>query len=319
MALATMSFLYFLGDWDADVWLREMQHLDSSLDLRLWPNVGRAEDIDYALVWKPHPGELKKLPNLKAIFSLGAGVDHIFGDPDLPENVPIVRVVDSNLTMRMSEYVVLHVLWHHRRQRIYEHFQSERKWRELKQPAANETRVGVMGLGELGIDAARKLKMMGFRVAGWSRSRKNIDGIDSFRGRGELKAFLNRTDILVCLLPLTEDTRGLLSGAVFRELAKDGAGDGPVLINAGRGQLQVEDDILTALKNGDLYAATLDVFEEEPLPASSPLWSHPRVTVTPHNAAVSDARAINGYILRQIKRHRAGEKLDHAIDRNQGY
>ena len=318
MALATMAFCYFLGDWDADVWVREMQHLDSSLDLRVYPEVGRVDDIDYALVWKPPPGELRKFPNLKAIFSLGAGVDQVYNDTDLPADVPIVRVVDPNLTMRMSEYVVLHVLWHHRRQRIYEHFQSEHKWRELRQPAASEARVGVMGLGELGIDAAQKLKMMGFRVAGWSQSRKNIEGIDSFRGRGELKAFLNRTDILVCLLPLTDDTRGILNAQVFRDLAKDGAGDGPVLINAGRGQLQVESDILAALDNGDLYACTLDVFEQEPLP-ESPLWSHPRVTVTPHNAALSDPRAINGYILRQIKRHRTGEALENVIDRAKGY
>lgn len=314
-----MAFLYSLDDWDADLWMREMQHLDTSLDLRLWPNVGRPEDIDYALVWKPQPGELKKLPNLKAIFSLGAGVDHIYTDTDLPDDVPIIRVVDPNLTMRMSEYVMLHVLWHHRRQRIYDHFQTESKWLDLKQPAASETRVGVMGLGELGQDAAKKLKMMGFRVAGWSQSRKNIEGIDSFRGRGELKAFLNRTDILICLLPLTDGTRGLLNGAVFKDLAKDGFGDGPVLINAGRGDLQVECDIVTALENGDLYAATLDVFQEEPLPKESPLWAHPRVTITPHNSAVSDPRAINGYILRQIKRHRAGEPLDNVIDREKGY
>ena len=154
---------------------------------------------------------------------------------------------------------------------------------------------------------------------GWSQSRKKIEGIDSYRGRGELSPFLNRTDILVCLLPLTKDTRGLLNGAVFKDLAKDGAGDGPVLINAGRGELQVEADILTALDKGHLYAATLDVFEEEPLPEDSALWTHPRVTITPHNAAVSDPRAINGYILRQIKRHRAGEPLDNVVDRSKEY
>jgi len=314
-----MAFLYLLDDWEEDVWMREMQHLDTSLDLRLWPDAGRASDIEYALAWRPPVGVLKKFTNLKAIFSLGAGVDHIFNDTDLPEDVPIVRVVDQNLTMRMSEYVVLHVLWHHRRQRIYDHFQKEAKWHGLKQPAASETRVGVMGLGELGIDAANKLKMMGFRVAGWSQSRKNIEGIDSFRGRGELKAFLNRTDILVCLLPLTKETRGLLNSGLFHDLAKDGAGDGPVVINVGRGELQVEADILAALDNGDLYAATLDVFEEEPLSADSPLWLHPRVTVTPHNSAVSDPRAINGYILRQIKRHRAGEPLENVVNRSKGY
>ena len=314
-----MAFLYILNGWEEDLWMREMQHLDTSLDLRLWPDAGRARDIEYALAWKPPVGVLKQFTNLKAIFSLGAGVDHIFRDTDLPEDVPIVRVVDQNLTMRMSEYVVLHVLWHHRRQRIYEHFQKEAKWHGLKQPAASETRVGVMGLGELGIDAALKLKTMGFRVAGWSQSRKKLDGIDSFRGRGELKAFLNRTDILVCLLPLTKDTRGLLNAGLFHDLAKDGAGDGPVLINVGRGELQVEADILTALDSGDLYAATLDVFEKEPLSPDSPLWRHPRVTITPHNSAVSDPRAINGYILRQIKRHRAGEPLENVVDRSKGY
>lgn len=314
-----MAFLYFLDGWDPDLWMREMQHLDTSLDLRLWPDAGRAADIEYALAWKPPPGALKTFANLKAIFSLGAGVDHIFNDTDLPDDVPIVRVVDPNLTMRMSEYVVLHVLWHHRRQRIYDHFQKEAKWHELKQPAAAETRVGVMGLGALGIDAAKKLKIMGFRVAGWSQSRKSIDGIDSFRGRGELKAFLNRTDILVCLLPLTKETAGLLNAELFRELAKDGSGDGPVLINTGRGELQVEADILAALDSGDLYAVTLDVFEEEPLPSHSKLWSHPRATITPHNSALSDPRAINGYILRQIKRHRAGEPLENIVNRGKGY
>jgi glyoxylate/hydroxypyruvate reductase A len=314
-----MALLYILHDWSPETWLREMQHLDTSLDLRVWPKCGKVEDIEYALVWKPPPGELTKLPKLKAIFSLGAGVDHIFKTGDLPEGVPVVRVVDPNLTMRMSEYVVLHVLWHHRRQRIYDHFQKETKWRGLRQPAASETRVGVMGMGELGRDAANKLLIMGFNVAGWSQSRKNIDGIDSFTGRGELKAFLNRTDILVSLLPLTKDTRGILNRSNFAELAKDGQGDGAVLINAGRGELQIDADIIAALDEGDLYAATLDVFEEEPLPETSPLWTHPRVTVTPHNSALSDPRAINGFILRQIKRHRAGEPLEHVTDPSKGY
>jgi len=317
--MRAMAMLYLLDTWPADVWLREMHHLDNSLDLRVWPDVGRKEDIRYALAWKPPAGALLDLPNLEAIFSLGAGTDHIFARGTLPEGIPVVRVVDANLTMRMSEYVVMNVLWHHRRQRIYDHFQSRKKWHKLRQPAACDVRVGVMGMGELGTDAARKLAMMGFRVAGWSQSRKHIDGIDSFQGRGELKAFLNRTDILVSLLPLTPDTRGILNADTFRELATDGALDGPVLINAGRGDLQVEDDIIAALDDGDLYAATLDVFTEEPLPDHSPLWTHPRVTITPHNSAVSDPRAINAYILKQIKRHRTGEPLENIADPQRGY
>jgi glyoxylate/hydroxypyruvate reductase len=276
-------------------------------------------DVHYAVSWKHPPGSLAGLPNLAAIFSLGAGVDHLMGDDRLPE-APIVRVVDPDLTDRMSEYVVLHCLMHLRQQRRFDAQQRDKVWREeAHPPAARDVRVGIMGLGVLGGDAARKLKVMGFDVAGWSRSPKTVDDITTFSGDDGLPAFLARTDILVCLLPLTADTRGILDKALFARLARDGRLAGPILINAGRGGLQVEADILASLDDGTLRAATLDVFETEPLPASSPLWTHPAVTVTPHNAAASDTDAISAYIAGQIRRFEAGEPFANTVGRDLGY
>ena len=200
-----------------------------------------------------------------------------------------MRVVDEDLTNRMSEYVVLHCLMHLRAQRRHDEQQRRKIWFDDRfQPGAHEVRVGIMGLGVLGQDAARKLRAIGFDVAGWSRSPREIEGMPTFSGEAGLAPFLARTDILVCLLPLTQATRGILGRALFERLARDGRLGGPILVNAGRGGLQVEADILAALDDGTLKAATLDVFEMEPLPPESPLWSHPAVTVTPHNAAMSN-------------------------------
>ncbi|MBZ0215402.1 MAG: glyoxylate/hydroxypyruvate reductase A [Fimbriimonadaceae bacterium] len=313
-----MAILILLSDWDVTPWVRRLQNIMPEQDVRTSLSDGPVEDIDYALVWKSPPGQLKQLPNLKIVFSLGAGVDHVFADPDLPD-VPVVRMIDNDLTMRMSEYVVLHVLMHHRKQRAYDRLQQNKEWREYSQAAANEVRVGILGLGTLGQDAARKLQILGFKVSGWSRSPKNIDGITCFSGPDGLNDFLGATDILVCLLPLTAQTKGILNGDLFRRLAHTGPLEAPVLINAGRGGLQVEADILECLESGELGAATLDVFETEPLPKTSPLWNHPRVTVTPHNASVSDPDAICRNILEQITAYESGAPLKNVVDPKQGY
>jgi glyoxylate/hydroxypyruvate reductase A len=176
-----------------------------------------------------------------------------------------------------------------------------------------------MGLGVLGQDAARKLKMLGFDVAGWSRSERRVDGIPTFAGEHGLDAFLRRTDVLVCLVPLTPDTRGVLDRSLFARLARDGRLGGPVVINAARGGVQVEADILACLDDGTLKAATLDVFETEPLPAESPFWAHPAVTVTPHNAAMSEPDAIGRLVAEQIRAFERGEPLGNVVDRQLGY
>jgi len=304
---------------DPQPWAEALRALAPAREIRLWPDgVGEGADVAYACAWYAPRGLYARLHRLQAIFSLGAGVEHILADPDLPD-VPVVRNVEPDLTIRMTEYVVLHVLLHHRRQRLYDIQQRERVWHELAQPVASTVAVGVMGLGELGAAAAAALARLGFRVAGFSRTPKSLAGIECFHGERGLEAFLRRTEILVCLLPVTPATQGLLDLKLLRKLKRDGALGGAYLINAARGALQVEADILAALDEGALAGATLDVFRREPLPAASPLWRHPKVTITPHNAATSDPRAFAANVLRQIDRFEKGLSFEHVVDRARGY
>jgi glyoxylate/hydroxypyruvate reductase A len=253
------------------------------------------------------------------IFSLGAGVDHIFEDPSLPD-VPIVRVVSDDLTMRMSEYVVWQVLDHHRFGQRYRQQQANHVWHEdRRQAAASEVTVGILGLGVLGRDSASKLAAIGFRVCGWSRRPQEMDGVRCFHGQEGLGAFLSEADILVCLLPLTKETRGILSMPLFSRMKEGGPLGSPVLINAGRGALQNEADILAALDRGHLSAVSLDVFQTEPLPPESPLWDHPRVMITPHSAASSDPARLAPPIVAQIDAFERGEPLENVVDRAAQY
>ncbi len=313
------AFLIVTPTWDAEPWGKALKKVAPKLDIRLWPNVGNVEDITYAAAWLPPPDELKRFPNLKVIFSLGAGVDAILGDPTLPSGIPIVRVNDDDLTNRMSEYVVQHVLMHHRQQRRIDENQRNKIWDPFPQHAASAMTVGIMGMGALGAVAAQKLRMMGFNVVGWSRSLKQIDGVNSFAGAAGFDGFLGETDILVSLLPATADTDGIINKSLINKLSRRGPFGAPILINAGRGRAQVEDDILACLDSGELYAATLDVFCKEPLPETSRLWSHPRVTLTPHMAADSDPETICRYVYAQIERFERGDALVNVVDRIKGY
>jgi glyoxylate/hydroxypyruvate reductase A len=313
------NILLAIIGWDPKSWDQRFRAAAPQHDIRLWPErVGDPADIDYACVWRPPHGMLGSFRKLKAVFTLGAGVDDVLTDPQLPQ-VPIVRIVDPDLTMRMTEYVVLHVLKYHRRQRLYETQQRERLWRDHDQPAASDVAVGVLGLGVLGNNAAVMLQRLGFRVAGWSRTPKTIPGVETYHGHVGLENFLSRTEILVCLLPATASTKGLLNLALLRKLKYDGALGGGYLINAGRGALQIDADIIAALEEGTLKGATLDVFPSEPLAVASPLWLHPKVTITPHNAGWSSPRAIVANILQQIDRCELGIALDNVVDRKIGY
>jgi glyoxylate/hydroxypyruvate reductase len=275
-------------------------------------------EVHYAAVWKPVPGALASFPNLRVIFNLAAGVDALMADATLPD-VPLVRVAVPDLTGRMSEYVALHVLMHHRQEPYLRQSQREKRWGPKVQWPASAVAVGIMGLGTLGADAAEVLLRLGFRVAGWSRSPRTVDGVECFHGAAQMEAFLRRTDILVSLLPLTPDTHGILNRDVFTKLNRSGPLGAPVLINAGRGGLQNEQDILACLDDGTLGAASLDVFVEEPLPAHSRFWTHPKVVLTPHNAADTDADAISRYVAEQIARFEAGGALENMVDRARGY
>lgn len=311
--------LLVVGGYRTKLFAAEAKKAEPTLDVRVWPDAGRLEDIRYVLAWAPPAGVIQSLPNLELIVSVGAGVDHLFRGGPLPK-VPIVRFVDPDLTQRMTTYVTLHVLYHHRRMLELRDQQAARTWKEIHEPAAGDVRVGIMGLGVLGQDSARVLKAIGFTVRAWSRSARSMEGVQSFAGPEGLDAFLAGTDILVSLLPLTKDTRGLINRAFLKKLPRPSRlPNGPVLINAGRGGLQVEADILAALDAGEIAAASLDVFETEPLPASSPLWTHPRVLISPHIGAESSPIAIGRYAVRQIKALREGRPLENIVDPDRGY
>lgn len=314
-----MSILFAARGFQPEPWRRRLQAVADGRAVAVdGIDPYDPADIRYALVWQPARNLLAGLPNLKVVFNLGAGVDALLADTSLPDR-PIVRVVDPDMTGRMTEWIVLQVLTHHRGVLRFQARQRARQWVSESLPAAPQVRVGVMGMGVLGSDAAAVLKRLGYRVTGWNRSAKTVDGIDVVSGADALDGFLARTDILVSLLPLTPETRGLLNAALFARLARDGALGGPVLINAGRGGLQVEADIVAALEDGTLKGASLDVFETEPLPETSPLWDRPDVVITPHVAAESDPSAICRGILAQIAAFERGEPLQNVVDRTRGY
>jgi glyoxylate/hydroxypyruvate reductase A len=314
-----VSVLIAISGWDPKPWRARMEALLPSHKIVALGESFDRESIRYALSWRHPPGALKDLPNLRVILSLGAGVDHLFADPALPDK-PIARVVDPDLTNRMSEWVVMHALIHLRQLRRYESQQRERIWEDDdEQPKASDIQVGVLGLGVMGKDAVTKLKALGFKVAGWSASPKSLPDVACFSGADGLERMLAQADMLVVLLPLTEATRGIISASLLSQLRREGPLGRPILINAGRGGLQVEADILAALDSDALKGASLDVFEREPLPKDSRLWSHPKVYVSPHNAAISSPKAIAVLVARQIEAHERGEPLAHLVKRERGY
>jgi glyoxylate/hydroxypyruvate reductase len=273
-------------------------------------------DIDYIFVWKPKADAFDGLTRLKAVLSLGAGVDALLKHPALPE-APIVRFVDDDLTQRMSDYVVAQVTMHQREFTRYKRDAQARRWDQYYPPAASQTQVGIMGLGRLGTDAALKLKALGFSVSGWSRTPHAIEGVRTFAGEA-LNEFLGETDILVCLLPLTPDTTGILDYGLFQKLRR-GLRGGPAIVNAARGGHQREVDIARALRDGTLGAASLDVFETEPLPKESSLWDLDNCYITPHIAAISSIDAGVRYFSNIITMHEAGAPLPNVVDRARGY
>lgn len=307
--------LLFKSDFErGDAWLRAFAEQAPGLEIRLWPEVGRPEDIDYALVWGAPEGMLARLPNLKAIFSIGAGVDHLARDPELPADVPLVRMVEDGLTAGMTEFVVMSVLMHHRFMLDYARQQRETLWREIPQIAAEDRRVGILGLGVLGQAAAEALKPFGFPLAGWSRSPKQLAGIESFHGAEGLPRLLARSDILVNLLPHTPATERILEATAFAALPR-----GAALISVGRGATVDESALLEALESGQIGAATLDVFHREPLPPEHPFWRHPRVIVTPHAAAMTMPKTATRAVVENIRRLEQGLAPHNLVDLSRGY
>ena len=309
-----MAILFCSQDDDPNAWRRELLRRLPDLDFRVWPDAGDVADIDSALVWLPPSGLLRSLPNLKAVLSLAAGVDRMLLDPTLPPDVPICRMVDPSLTSTMSEFVLLQALKYHRQLDLYRAQQALGRWQLYLPPPASATTVGIMGLGVLGTDAAGLLARHGFKVRGWSRTAKSIAGVDCFSGEEGLEPFLAESAILVCLLPLTDATRGILNAELFAALPR-----GARLVNVARGAHLVDQDLIEALDGGQLAHASLDVFQAEPLPPEHPFWRHPRVDITPHAASYSLPESGADPVADNLRRLRAGEPLLHVVDRGRGY
>jgi glyoxylate/hydroxypyruvate reductase A len=315
-----MTLLLHLADFNERSWADRFAAALPGRRVVLRTDAYDPEEIEYIFIWKPKPEAFDGLTNLKAVLSLGAGVDALLRHPRLPEGVPIVRFMDEDLTQRMSDYVVQNVLLHQRLATRFKRDQVAKRWVQLYPAPAWDAAVGVMGLGQLGQDAIRHLKVFGYKLRGWSRTKKEIEGVETFAGNEQLDAFLAGTDILVNLLPLTPDTHGILNYETFRKLRRGGIdGEGPVLINAARGGHQKEADIVRALGDGTLWAASLDVFEVEPLPKDSPLWEMDNVYITPHIAAASSERTGVAYFSKVIKDHEKGLPLPNVVDVTRGY
>jgi glyoxylate/hydroxypyruvate reductase A len=308
-----MAFVYKADPKRAALW-RDLFARDApDVPFRIWPEVGDARDVRYLAAWLP-PDELATdLPNLEVLFSVGAGVDQL-NLGQIPAHVKLVRMVEPALVATMAEFVGFAVTALHRDMPLYLHQQREHVWRDHRVRAAGASRVGVMGLGMLGTAAIARLQQLGFECAAWNRSRRDVAGVHCYAGEGELAAFLARTDILVCLLPLTPETRGILNARVFAALP-----EGAAVINAGRGGHVVEPDLLRALDGGQLRAAFLDVCETEPPPPGHRFWDHPKIWLTPHIASTTQPESGVQAVLANVRRHQRGERMEGIVDIARGY
>jgi glyoxylate/hydroxypyruvate reductase A len=313
-----LALLLHLSDVDEAAWAKNFRATLGGYKVVRRGEAYDPNEIDYIFVWKPKPEAFDGLRRLKAVLSLGAGVDALLKHTGLPKDVPIVRFVDDDLSQCMSDYVVAQVTMHHRLFTRFKADQKARRWKQLYPPVASRTTVGIMGMGVLGQDAARRLGPLGFTLRSWSRSPKRVDGVQGFVGDAEFDAFLSGTDILVCLLPLTPETQGILNYGTFSKLRRQLDG-GPVIVNAARGGHQNERDIARALQDGTLGAASLDVFEVEPLPEISPLWDLENCYVTPHIAAISQPDSGVRYFSKILLDHEAGKPLINVVDPVRGY
>ncbi|MFQ5627721.1 MAG: 2-hydroxyacid dehydrogenase [bacterium] len=309
-----MALLILFTNRDPQTWEHALHSIDPKLDIRVWPDSGDPAEIDFVLAWNHPAGELRQFPNLCCVQSLGAGVDHILRDPDLPKDVIVARIVDRLLVDSMTRYLTTVVLHHISHFKAYYEQQRLKHWQPHAQIDPKVKTVGIMGLGQLGSAAAQAFQIMGFPVCGWSRTQKSLEGIRSFASKGQLPVFLAHTDILICLLPLTAATENILNTENFCRL-KSGA----YLINVARGRHLVDADLLEALDSGQLSGACLDVFRTEPLPPDHPFWRHPKITMTPHISSITDPQAAAWQIVENYRRMQEGKALLNVVDAERGY
>lgn len=306
--------ILFLSDFEKpDRWIPGLSRLLPQ-DRFFTPDNFDPAAIDVALVARPQKGIAGQLKNVKLIQSLFMGVDGLLADPTFPRDKPLSRLIDPGMVAAMVESVTAHVLDYHRHHYVYRANKAQKKWHRLPQYMTNERTIGLLGLGELGTEVSQSLLGFGFKVAGWKRRPAQLPGIEVFSGAGGIDAMLAKSNVVVCLLPLTPDTKGVLNAKAFAAMPKGGA-----IINVARGGHVVVADAIAALDSGQLAHAYLDVFETEPLPADSPLWAHPGVSITPHTAALTEPRTAIVKVAENIERIRAGQPANNLVDFGAGY
>lgn len=299
---------------DPTPWVTAINALAPEIDLRVWPEDGNKADVTFALVWAQPQGIFSQYPNLQVISSMGAGVDNLLQDRSIPPQATVVRMVDPRLVSQMGDYVLAAVLNHVRQFSDYGQYQQQRQWQPLPPRNLDQVTIGVMGLGQIGSAVAIRLSQLGFRVLGWSRREKAIADVRVFVGQQQQSDFLAASEILVCLLPLTAETENILNTETLSQLPQ-----GSYLINVARGNHLVEEDLLSLINNNHLAGACLDVFRQEPLPQEHPFWIHPKITITPHIASLTDPVSVAPQIVENYRRMRSGQPLLNQVDIHQGY
>jgi glyoxylate/hydroxypyruvate reductase A len=308
-----MVFLYKGEPKRGNYWKSVFAAREPDLPFRIWPDVGDPAEVKYIGAWLPPDDIDTAYPNLEVLFSTGAGVDQL-NLTKVPPGVQVVRMLDPSIPQMMSEYVLTAVLALHRDLLSYSHQQRSGIWNELPLTLAASRRVGVLGLGWLGGFTCSRLASIGFRVAGWSRSRRDLEGIETYAGPDQLDAFLGRTDILVCLLPLTQETRGILGSRLFDKLPR-----GAMLVHVGRGGHLDQQALLEALESGQISGAVVDTTDPEPLPPDHPMWRHPRILITPHIASAARGETSVEVVLSNLQLLRSGKAPVGLVDRERGY
>lgn len=306
-----MSLAIISPGRDPNIWVDNFKKLDPNIDVHVYPDITAPENVEAVALWNHPKGILSKFPNLKLICSMGAGVDHILTDESIPGDIPITRIVDDKLTTSMTNYVVMAVLNHHRQIKRYQENQKKKEW-DMTNPELPVT-VGILGVGELGGDIADKLLHLRFEVVGFGNSPKENLNYDYYFG-DEMHKFLSKINILVCMLPLTAETEGILNLEFFRKCQK-----GTYLINVARGKHLIEEDLLYALDEGYISGAMLDVFQKEPLPVEHPFWERSEITITPHIASVTNPEAAAPQIIENYHRIKERQPFINQINRKKGY
>ncbi len=294
-------------------WYLALKEIDPSLDIQIWPDENNKSVIEFALCWKQPEGILQDYPNLKCICSMGAGIDHLLSDSFFPKNLPVIRLIDPSLAQSMFEYIYTAAMYYLREFDLYQRQKNQIIWEQHQPKAISQTTIGIMGLGKLGEYCARKLSQAGFNIVGWARTKKQIEDVKTYTSE-QLEIFVSQTDILICLLPLTPQTVGILNSELFNITPKNS-----YLINVARGEHLVESDLITALNTGQLKGACLDVFTTEPLPQDHPFWTNDKIVITPHCSSITDPVSVAPQIVQNYRLMQSCKPLMNEVDLQRGY